>query len=114
MARELGFAEVGLALCAASSKSDQTLIANLNKVFIQGSETFASASLENGSLKVSSSGDQKGFSLFLGEKQPVQISGAGMELLGFPAAGRRKAALLYHEGDKAAIVAAIVKHLRGL
>jgi hypothetical protein len=45
---------------------------------------------------------------------PVQISGAGMELLGFPAAGRRKAALLYHEGDKAAIVAAIVKHLRGL
>lgn len=54
----------------------QTLMDNLNKVFIQGSETFATASLENGSLKVTSSGDQAGFSIFLGEKQPVQISGA--------------------------------------
>lgn len=38
---ELGLSEVGLALCAASSKSDQTLIANL--VAEHGREGFLAA-----------------------------------------------------------------------
>lgn len=45
---------------------------------------------------------------------PLKIDSAGLESLGFPAAGRRKAALLYHDTDKAAMVAAMVKHLQGL
>ena len=45
---------------------------------------------------------------------PLRIDTAGLELLGFPAAGRRKAAVLYHDTDKAAMVAAMVKHLREL
>jgi hypothetical protein len=45
---------------------------------------------------------------------PLKIDSAGLESLGFPAAGRRKAALLYHDTDKAAMVAAMVKHLREL
>ena len=45
---------------------------------------------------------------------PLRIDSAGLESLGFPAAGRRKAALLYHDTDKAAMVAAMVKHLREL
>ena len=45
---------------------------------------------------------------------PLKIDGAGLESLGFPAAGRRKAAMLYHDTDKAAMVAALVKHLQGL
>ena len=45
---------------------------------------------------------------------PVKLDSAGLESLGFPAAGRRKAALLYHDTDKAAMVAAMVKHLQGL
>ena len=45
---------------------------------------------------------------------PVQVSAAGLELLGFPVAGRAKAAKLYHEADRPAIVAALVKHLQGL
>lgn len=45
---------------------------------------------------------------------PLKIDGAGLELLGFPAAGRRKAAMLYHDTDRPAIVAALVKHLQGL
>jgi type IV secretion system protein VirB4 len=42
---ELGLSEVGLALCAASSKSDQTLIANL--VAEQGRERFLAAWLRS-------------------------------------------------------------------
>lgn len=45
---------------------------------------------------------------------PVQVSAAGLELLGFPVAGRAKAAKLYHHTDRPAIVAALVKHLQGL
>ncbi len=45
---------------------------------------------------------------------PLRVDSAGLESLGFPAAGRRKAALLYHEADKPAIVAALVKHLQEL
>lgn len=45
---------------------------------------------------------------------PIRLDSAGLESLGFPAAGRRKAALLYHDTDKPAIVAALVKHLQGL
>ena len=45
---------------------------------------------------------------------PLKIDGAGLELLGFPAAGRRKAAMLYHDTDRPAMVAAMVKHLQGL
>ena len=45
---------------------------------------------------------------------PLRIDSAGLESLGFPAAGRRKAAMLYHDTDKAAMVAAMVKHLQGL
>jgi hypothetical protein len=45
---------------------------------------------------------------------PVQVSAAGLELLGFPVAGRAKAAKLYHDTDRPAIVAAMVKHLQGL
>lgn len=45
---------------------------------------------------------------------PLRIDSAGLESLGFPAAARRKAALLYHDTDKAAMVAAMVKHLQGL
>lgn len=54
----------------------QSLLDGVNSMFVQGSTTFASAKLENGSISVTSSGDQKGFSLFLGEKQPLQISAA--------------------------------------
>lgn len=45
---------------------------------------------------------------------PIRLDSAGLESLGFPAAGRRKAALLYHDTDKPAIVAALVQHLQGL
>ena len=45
---------------------------------------------------------------------PLKIDAAGLELLGFPVAGRRKAAMLYHDTDRPAIVAALVKHLQGL
>lgn len=45
---------------------------------------------------------------------PLRIDGAGLELLGFPAAGRRKAAMLYHDTDRPAMVAAMVEHLQGL
>lgn len=45
---------------------------------------------------------------------PLRIDSAGLESLGFPAAGRHKAAMLYHDTDKAAMVAAMVKHLQGL
>jgi hypothetical protein len=45
---------------------------------------------------------------------PLKIDGAGLESLGFPAAGRRKAAMLYHDTDKPAIVAALQRHLQGL
>jgi hypothetical protein len=45
---------------------------------------------------------------------PLKIDGAGLESLGFPAAGRRKAAMLYHEIDKPAIVAALHRHLQSL
>lgn len=45
---------------------------------------------------------------------PLRIDSAGLESLGFPAAARRKAALLYHDTDKAAMVAAMIKHLQGL
>lgn len=45
---------------------------------------------------------------------PLSISGAGMALLGFEPAGRRKAAVLFHESDWTAMRAAMVKHLQGL
>lgn len=45
---------------------------------------------------------------------PLRIDAAGLELLGFPVAGRRKAAMLYHDTDRAAMVAAMVQHLQGL
>ena len=44
---------------------------------------------------------------------PLSISGAGLALLGFEPAGRRKAAVLFHESDWPAMRAAMVKHLDG-
>lgn len=45
---------------------------------------------------------------------PITLSSAGLELLGITHSGRRKNALLYHEADKARIVAALREHLKGL
>lgn len=42
---------------------------------------------------------------------PLQISAEGLTSLGFPAAGRDRAAVLYHEAQFPAIRAALVKHL---
>lgn len=52
----------------------QDMVNKLNKVFTQGSETFASAKIENGNLVIQGTGDQKGFSVILGEKAPIQIN----------------------------------------
>ena len=54
----------------------QDLMTKINNVLVQGSETFGTAKIENGSLVATGSGDQKGFSLFLGEKDPVGPSTA--------------------------------------
>ena len=45
---------------------------------------------------------------------PLKIDGAGLEALGFPVAARVKGAMLYHDTDRAAMVAAMVNHLQGL
>lgn len=45
---------------------------------------------------------------------PLKIDGAGLDLLGFPVVARVKGAMLYRDTDKAAMVAAMVKHLQGL
>lgn len=45
---------------------------------------------------------------------PLRIDAAGLELLGFKVARTFKAAKYYNDTDKAAMVAAMVKHLRGL
>lgn len=45
---------------------------------------------------------------------PLKIDGAGLEALGFPVAARVKGAMLYHDTDRAAMVAAMVTHLQGL
>jgi flagellar hook-basal body protein len=58
------------------SETVQDLVNKLNTVFTQGSETFATAKIENGNLIVQGTGDQKGFSLVLGEKTPIQINTA--------------------------------------
>jgi flagellar hook protein FlgE len=62
------------------SESVQDLVNKINKVFVQGSATFASAKIENGNLLIQGTGAQKGFSCLVGEKAPVQINstvGAG-------------------------------------
>lgn len=45
---------------------------------------------------------------------PLSITGAGLALLGFEPAGRRKSAVLFHESDWPAMRAAMVKHLSGI
>mgnify|MGYP000166745840 CR=1 FL=1 len=45
---------------------------------------------------------------------PLKIDAAGLEALGFPVAARVKGAMLYHDTDRAAMVAAMVTHLQGL
>jgi hypothetical protein len=45
---------------------------------------------------------------------PLRIDAAGLELLGFRVARTFKAAKYYNDTDKAAMVAAMVKHLQGL
>lgn len=45
---------------------------------------------------------------------PLRIDSAGLELLGFRVARTFKAAKYYNDTDKAAMVAAMVKHLQGL
>ncbi|UST52921.1 YqaJ viral recombinase family protein [Comamonadaceae bacterium OTU4NAUVB1] len=45
---------------------------------------------------------------------PLQISAEGLASLGFPAAGRDRAAVLYHEVQFPAIRAALVQHLQGV
>ena len=49
----------------------QDLMTKINNVLVQGSETFGTARIENGNLVATGSGDQRGFSLFLGEKDPI-------------------------------------------
>ena len=43
---------------------------------------------------------------------PLQISGAGLELLGFAPAGRRKAEMLYFDEDKIRIADKMIDHLK--
>ncbi len=49
----------------------QNLTAKINAALVQGQETFGTVKVENGNLKATGSGEQAGFSLFLGEKDPL-------------------------------------------
>lgn len=51
--------------------SVQTLVAKINTVLVQGSETVGSVALSNGSLVATGAGTQDGFSLFIGESDPL-------------------------------------------
>lgn len=55
----------------------QNLMTKLNSVMVQGSETFGTMKIENGSLVATGSGDQGGFSMFVGENDPLSPSTAG-------------------------------------
>ena len=51
--------------------SVQTLVAKINTVLVQGSETAGSVALSNGNLVATGAGTQDGFSLFIGESDPL-------------------------------------------
>lgn len=51
--------------------SVQSLISQINTVLVQGSETLGSVALTNGNLVATGSGTQEGFSLFVGESDPL-------------------------------------------
>ncbi len=55
----------------------QNLITKMNGAMVQGSETFGTLKIENGSLVATGSGDQSGFSLFIGENDPLGPSTNG-------------------------------------
>lgn len=61
-------------------ESVQDLKTKINTALVQGSETIGTVAIENGSLKATGSGDQKGFSMFLGEKDPLGPSTAATPL----------------------------------
>ncbi len=50
----------------------QDLMNNVNTVFSQGNNVFGQVTLSNGVMTASGIGDGKGFSLFLGERDPIQ------------------------------------------
>lgn len=52
------------------------LTTKINAALVQGSETFGTVKIENGTLTATGSGDQTGFSMFLGEKDPLGPSTA--------------------------------------
>jgi flagellar hook protein FlgE len=60
----------------------QTLISKINSVLVQGSETIGSVTLENGNLKATGAASQDGFSLFLGEADPLGSATPGLPLGG--------------------------------
>ena len=49
----------------------QDLMNNINGVFSQGNQVFGQVTISNGVLTASGIGDGKGFSLFLGERDPI-------------------------------------------
>ena len=85
--------------------SVQKLVSKINTVLVQGSETLGTVALTNGNLVATGSGTQPGFSLFVGENDPLGGVSAATPV-GVLATGSNAA--VYAPGTTQTLVSAVV------